>query len=899
MKFKNIRIIILAISLLATAWVAKGSDIKGLVIDAETGEPLIGATVMIEETKQGMTTDIDGKFHFKEVKAGSYTVVAQYVTYDPERITNVVMKKGEEVYLEIKMKPSDELLSEVEVVAKANQESENALLMKQRQALLSTQAVGAMELSRKGLSDAEAAVAQVSGVSKQDGVKNVFVRGLGDRYNATLLNGFPVPSEDPEYKNIALDFFGTDLIQNIAVQKVFSGDRSGDVGGAIIDISSKQLYGDHELKFGGSIGCNSKVDDKPFLRQDGSDYMGFSQTAHPTENGYKYVNSLDPTVVKLPMDADFSLSMGKQWKVGENRDPLSFLLVASHATAHSFTDAVVRNAVKGSGGEPLRVYQDQSGQKYSIATGQLALANISYELQRKHNINYNLMLVHNNQQYVGDYVGLQAEKHQDSDDYTGFLRRQQTNDNLLIVNQLTSEWRLSDRVLLDAGAAYNVVIGNEPDRRENYLSHESDGHYFLTGSNRQKRFFSTLRNNDINLRVGLTYQLKDRFGSDHSHVKVGYAGRVSGDHFEALEYNYSAAPGFIQLNNLQLAEHYSYDNRDHYTVHIGEPNTYDVDKRIHGAYIDGSYMVAKGLTANLGMRVDKVNLLIDYVTQSSGIGDESIDEFYLLPSLNLRYDLNEKHVLRLGASKTYTLPQSKEIAPYQYVNIGFASQGNPKILPSDNYNIDLKWDFYPSHDELLSLNLFYKRIINPIARVDKGNSAGLLEYDNVSRAADVAGVEVEVRKTLWNTMSGESGQKIGWGVSGSFIHTSHEVLFTDNRRDSRMEGAAPFIINTDLTHTWRTGGLKLVSSLVLNYFSDRIHTIGTNGYNDIVETGVPTLNIISSLALGQNWSIKLKATNLIDPNYTLSRKFDGLDEPFILDQYKKGRKISLGISYQF
>jgi len=49
-------------------------------------------------------------------------------------------------------------------------------------------------------------VAQVSGISKQEGVKNVFVRGLGDRYNATLLNGFPIPSEDPEYKNIALEF---------------------------------------------------------------------------------------------------------------------------------------------------------------------------------------------------------------------------------------------------------------------------------------------------------------------------------------------------------------------------------------------------------------------------------------------------------------------------------------------------------------------------------------------------------------------------------------------------------------------------------------------------------------------------------------------------------------------
>src|SRR5690606_29961793 len=106
--------------------------------------------------------------------------------------------------LDFEMSSDDISLQEVEVVARANRESENILLMEQRQALLATQAVGARELSRKGIGDAQAAVAQVSGISRQEGVKNVFVRGLGDRYNVTLLNGFAIQSEDPQYKNIAL-----------------------------------------------------------------------------------------------------------------------------------------------------------------------------------------------------------------------------------------------------------------------------------------------------------------------------------------------------------------------------------------------------------------------------------------------------------------------------------------------------------------------------------------------------------------------------------------------------------------------------------------------------------------------------------------------------------------------
>ena len=81
----------------------------------------------------------------------------------------------------------------------------------------------------------------------------------------------------------------------------------------------------------------------------------------------------------------------------------------------------------------------------------------------------------------------------------------------------------------------------------------------------------------------------------------------------------------------------------------------------------------------------------------------------------IRDSLNPKNTLRFGASKTYTLPQSKEISPYRYVNIGFASQGNADLKPSDNYNADLKWDCYLSPSELVSANLFYKRVLNPIA----------------------------------------------------------------------------------------------------------------------------------------------------------------------------------------
>src|SRR5690606_36734440 len=92
--------------------------------------------------------------------------------------------------------------------------------------------IGSLELSRKGVSDAEGALTKMSGVTKSQGGANVFVRGLGDRYNSTTLNGLALPSEDSLNKNISLDFFGTDTIQSIVVNEMFNPHISADVAGA-------------------------------------------------------------------------------------------------------------------------------------------------------------------------------------------------------------------------------------------------------------------------------------------------------------------------------------------------------------------------------------------------------------------------------------------------------------------------------------------------------------------------------------------------------------------------------------------------------------------------------------------------------------------------------------------
>lgn len=876
---------------------AQTGTIKGIVVDAQTNERLIGASLVLVGSNKGAVTDMDGSFLLSNVATGTYDLRVSYISYVTEEKKALVVENAKTTVVDIALKTTENMFGDVVVVGRANRQSETVLLKEQKMALLSTQAVGSREMTRKGLGDAEAAVAHLAGITKQEGVKNVFVRGLGDRYNATTLNGFPLPSEDPEYKNIALSLFSSDMIQAIGVNKVFEGRHTGDVGGALINISSRNLVGDGALGFELATGMNNKAWQEPFLRQSGSNFLGFSQPHQPSGNHFDFTNALNPSSVQSPLNQSFVLSGGKKVEVGERRRPLTFFVIASYDTDYAYTKESIRNATNNG-----TIYQNQTGEKFSQTISQILLANADLNLGAHRHFAYNLLLLHANDQYVAHYSGMNCETYQDAAEfgYNGFLMRQQTNENLLITQQLISEWSLSDRSTLNAGISYNTITGLEPDRRESNLSSQG-GTYIFTGSNRQKRFYSELSEHDVTLKMSYTYKLTDAFDSGHSTVMVGYDGRYVNDQFSAVEYNLSAFPGYYSLDNLDYDALYNQANYSSglFSMAIGDPNEYAVTKFLNAVYAEGNYQLTSKLSGNLGFRFDYVDMAINHRIQSASPGVQSIIKPYFLPSVNLKYEVSEKHALRFGASKTYTLPQSKEVSPYQYVNIGFVSQGNTRLKPSDNYNVDIKWDYYISPVELFSLNGFYKYIIHPIGRVDEGNSAGLLTYKNSSHSAMVAGLELESRKNIVNHVNKytSANDRLSVGLNASSIFTDLVLDIVNTKpRHTGLEGASPYSANLDLSYNRIVNGKNLLLSVVSNYYSDRIFTLGTMGYKDIIDKGVCTIDVVSSFKWNDHFTVKLKASNVLDPTFQLVRE-SANGHKIILNEYKKGMNVSLGIAY--
>lgn len=871
-------------------------NIKGQIKDSDSKEPLIGATVQIIGSSMGAVTDIDGNFQLAGVEDGIYDIEIKYVGYKTVVKRQIKIEDNRIVTLDFELKADTQMLSDVTVVAKANRESESVTLLEQKKSIVAVQSVGAKELSRKGVGDAQGAVTKVSGISKQEGVKNVFVRGLGDRYNLTTLNRFPIPSEDPEYKNIALDFFSTDIIQSVDVNKTFGGTMASDVAGAGINISSKELVGRSELKASVSAGANTNVMRSGVMQMDGVNAFGFAQSSEPEAdlNAYSFHNSLDPSKKNAPVNQSYMLSGGKEWNWGT--DVFSVYMVGSHDKKYAYYDEEVRNSITSGD-----LSQDMKGDISKIETSQLLMAGLNYRYSDKLHLQYDLMMVHAARESVGDYWGMDAD-FQSSDTYEGFMRRQQVNDNRLLVNQLSGVWKFAPKWSLDAGISYNKIKGMEPDRRINNLVKTAGGYVPMKGTGVQQRYFSELNEDDINLRAGFTYKLPDAYGSEFSSVNFGYTGRLVNDGFSATEYDLSVIrQQSFDATDVKFDRYYNQGNLDKgFFMQDRNQDEYDVDKKIHSVYAEATYQLSEHFIANVGVKYDNVNLGVNYRVNRGGTkGSQSIDKDYVLPSVNLRYNFNDKHALRFGASKTYTLPQAKEISPYRYISVSFNSQGNPDLKPSDNYNADLKWDFYLSGSELFSIGAFYKYIKNPISRIEVASAGGFLSYENIADHATVAGAEIEFRKDLFSRKTAEEIHKLTFGVNGAYTYTHAKVSLATVSTGSQLEGAAPWIVNSDLSYQLQKGKYNLTSTLVFNYFSDRIYTIGTEGFQDIMEKGIPTLDFVLSAKMGNRFSLSMKAANLLNASHQLTRKGNADNREVVLSKYKKRVDLSLGISYEF
>ena len=236
------------------------------------------ASVSVKGLAIGANTDMDGKYSLS-VPEGSYTLVITFLGYETAEVP-FTLKAGETKTIDYALKSTSVSLKDVVIEKTVSRQKESALLVEQKNAIEIKQNIGAQELSRKGVTDVAGAVTKTTGITKQEGSGNIYVRGLGDRYNSTTMNGLPIPSNNVDKKNITLDIFPTQIVEFVSIDKVYQSRLYGDFAGGNVDIISKDYKGDGMLRvdIGSNVNTNA-ISDNNFRLQKTPGAFGFTKKA--------------------------------------------------------------------------------------------------------------------------------------------------------------------------------------------------------------------------------------------------------------------------------------------------------------------------------------------------------------------------------------------------------------------------------------------------------------------------------------------------------------------------------------------------------------------------------------------------------------------------------------------
>ncbi|MDU1890549.1 MAG: TonB-dependent receptor [Dysgonomonas sp.] len=882
-------------------------SITGVVTDIKTHETLPGVTIAVKSSTTATVSDIDGNYTL-DLIPGKYTIAITYISYTPIEVTDVVIEKDKPTVLNIEMKEAPQNLSEVIVVAQANMEAERNLQLERQNATVAIENLGAREMSTKGLSTVADGIKKITGIS-MEGNSKVYVRGLGDRYSMTSLNGFPIASPNPDNKLIPLTLFPTSVVKNISVSKVYQPSVFGDYSGAHIDIETKDNIGNDYITFGISTGGKTNTLFSDFYSSDkggvGIPYLGISKGLNLkdnikdmrsddfdnyqlTHNPFKTSFAIDKQTAMPELGLEFGI--GKSWNVGGQK--LNALFAINFNNDYTIYDDAYVSTVNAQGIVRDQFYYN----KYSYETTTTMLGRVNYTLRKNDMLSYNIMYVNNTEDDFTERDGFDAE----GIDLKG--SNSVYHIYSLLNNQLTGKHQFMDsRIFTDWQVSYGRTTSDEPDRRQVMFTKNDDGSLSLFKLNQQEtmRYFGELFEDEWNGDIKLRYDL-NKNNDRTTFIRIGESIRNKSRDFYSANFYYNVKGISPSINNIYDTDDYlNYENVANGLISIdknSQPrNKYFAGADIYATFIDFEYYPIKELLIAGGVRYEHAEQWVRYWTDAAEEKKAKLNADDLFPALNLKYNPRNNQNIRLSLSRTITRPSFIEMAPFEYKESygGATVRGNTDIQNGYNYNVDLRYELFCGYGDMFSLGAYYKHLDSPIERVQEYSGSLIQSFRNVDKGT-VAGAELEIRKYLTKDL------KIDFNASYIYTHISlpENGLYTDKSRE--LQGASPYLVNLDVNYSPKFSNERELSlSAVYNLQGPRINSVGINGVSNVIEESFNSLDFITAYSLNPKVKIKLQAKNLINQKqkYTQEIKETGNDET--VQYYKKGLSFGIGFSMNF
>ena len=888
-------ILLLTLSTMA----AMAGTIKGTVIDKQTKEPLTGATIQIAGTTSGAVADLDGNYSL-EIKNGTYVLTVRYIGY--KDITVDAAKVKGETLLNFEMDSDAQALGEVSVVAKKNLESERALQMERQKATLAIENLGSKEMDIKGISNVEEGVKKITGISIAS-AGQLIVRGLGDRYSATTLNGLPIASPNPDNKLIPLDLFPSSTVQNITVSKVYDAGAFADYSGAHIDINTKENVTSNffniSLNVGGKLNTLGK--DRYQMDRNGSLFktpsmdqaaLNMSKTEFNEYVKTKDIFNTSFAVSKKTSLPEIGGNIGFGKNIGIGNQTLSILTSISASNGHQTMKDAFYKTLEASGNALDNFTYNSYADELKLA----ALGYVGYTLRKHDRIGYTFFYARNASDTYQRREGEDSEGYEltGSNNVTHIYTLQNHQLNGLHNFGENEQWELT------WGGSYGKTSSEEPDRRQVMYIKNSQGGLSLFTLNQQEtaRYFGELNEEEWNANLGLKWRWNER-----NFVKIGLNYKDKNRDYAGTRFYYDPRKLKPTIDNIYDTDGFlNQENIANGNITVGRYmypyEAYKAGNDIYAGYVSTDFYPMESMLVNLGVRYEISKQWVKYATDGGEKYSKhrDLDKNDFFPTLNLRYAVNEENSLRFSVSRTVTRPSFIEMAPFLYQESYGSAQirGNADLQNGYNLNFDLRYELFKKNGDMLSVTCYFKYLDKPIERTQMLNGGSTIHSFNNADNGMAGGVEVEIRKQLVRDL------RLGANVSYMYTNVKLPESGAYTNKERSLQGASPILVNADLTYSPRFGEERQLNlALLYNLQGSRIHSVGISGLGDVKQQAVHTLNFNAGYNLNKHFSLRLQVNDLLNRAIIFKQDVPKTGQNIEVERYKRGTSFEVGASYNF
>ncbi|MBS7566953.1 TonB-dependent receptor [Mucilaginibacter sp. Bleaf8] len=835
--------------------------LSGKVFD-DKGGTLPGANIRVIGANYATQCTADGTYQLN-LPAGTYTIEVSYISFKTKRITDIIVKPGQNTPLDILLTVDSKSLNEVVVTASYRRASIEGLYAKQKNNSAMSDGITAEQISRTPATNTAQVLAKISGLQISND-RNVVVRGLSDRYNNVLLNGAMLPSSEPNRRDFAFDMIPSALVDNVIVNKTATPDLTGEFTGGLVQVNTKDIPAEDFFQITVGSGYNTRATGKNTLGLDRGNHawLGLGSDIHRKPGGLSFgeynavissVKNGMPTADQRTKINSFLGSVPENWRFKQyTGEPIQNYQLQGGKVLSFKNDSrlgiigalTYRNEQRADQRDMyFNSAYDYQGDQYRYITTLGGSLNLGYSFGKNKitlQNTYNGKFSDDFWKYKGvdfDNNNTRVDNYNNVTVINNLLQSQLSGEHTLTKSRIKVDWNFS-AARLNRDQPYSRILtrGNGTlgdNTPEDYFGYDLSDPRIKNGS----LYYSELNEKLYNW--GTNIQIPFNFLKLNQTFKTGYQGKYRESDFNANLYRmFSFNKGTNFYNGLPYYDVFNTANftDDLYLRPIGTGGAtygatassegYDGFQRLHAFYGMLDIKPLQRLRLIGGIRAERNTQTVFDRVLNEGATEVNrvatgINQTDWLPSVNAIYSLTSKFNIRAAVYKTVARPDLRELSAFQYFDyeIYDVISGAPLKTTHIN-NADLRLEYFPSPGEIVSISGFYKKFKNPIEVVYIGTSSGqTLFYNNLLSAKDL-GVEFDFRKSL-NFWGSESPIWKNIYVSGNFTWLDASIDFdpqvavdtkgnpVSTKRNRPLAGQSPYIINGGLLYTGTHFGLNV------------------------------------------------------------------------------------------